>query len=148
MRPDGLTLELTRVLACPREQVFEFFTDAQLLSQWWGPAGFNIPNIEFAPSVGATYRIEMQPPSGDTFELVGTFKGVEPPALLAFSFEWRPSDPDDIETVAQLSFEQINDSTEVRLTHRPFRNEARRALHRDGWSESFDKLAELMTDER
>ena len=139
---------MTRVISRPRDRVFECFTDAALLARWWGPADFSIPSIEFAPRVGATYRIEMQPPAGDAFALTGTFREFDAPSRLAFSFLWRPPHPDDVETVAQLSFEVIDESTEVRLSQRSFRTEARRALHRDGWSESFDKLAELLLRRR
>jgi len=132
----------------PRERVFEFFTDAALLALWWGPAGFSIPSIDFAPRVGATYRIEMRPPEGDAFQLIGTFHEIDSPSRLAFSFEWRPPDPDDVETVAQLSFDVIDDSTAVHLSQQPFKTEARRALHRDGWNESFDKLAHLVAEHR
>jgi hypothetical protein len=31
------------------------------------------------------------------------------------------------------------------LTQGPFKNEARRALHRDGWTDSFDKLEQLLS---
>jgi uncharacterized protein YndB with AHSA1/START domain len=128
--------------------VFEFFSDAALLAQWWGPAGFSIPRIDFAPRVGASYRIEMQPLEGVAFQLVGTFDRVDAPSELSFSFEWRPADPDDVVTVAQLTFAVIDDSTAVHLFQQPFKTEARRALHRDGWNESFDKLADLVPERR
>ena len=148
MPADGLSLELRRVLPTPRERVFEFFADAALLAEWWGPTGFSIPSIDFVPRVGGTYRIEMQPPDGDAFELTGTFREVDVPSRLAFSFEWQPADPDDQVTLAQLAFEAIDDSTTVRLRQGPFKTEARRALHRDGWTESLDKLAELLSRRR
>lgn len=146
MRPDGLSLEVIRVLPVRRERLFEFFADAALLARWWGPVGFSIPSIDFAPRVGATYRIEMQPPEGDAFQLIGTFHEVDAPSRLTFSFQWRPPDPDDVETVAQLSFDDIDGATGVQLTQGPFKTEARRALHRDGWNESFDRLAALVAD--
>ena len=68
----GLSLELTRAFAAPCARVVEFFTDAALLAEWWGPQGFSIPSIEFAPGVGASYRIEMQPPEGQAFALTGS----------------------------------------------------------------------------
>jgi uncharacterized protein YndB with AHSA1/START domain len=145
VRPDGLSLEMTRVFPAPRLRVFEFFTDPALLAQWWGPRGFRIPSIDFTPGVGSTYRIEMQPPEGEGFALTGTFRRVDP-SRLAFSFEWEPADPEDQETVAELSFSAIDDSTKVRLEQGPFKTEARRALHRDGWTESFDKLAALVAE--
>jgi uncharacterized protein YndB with AHSA1/START domain len=53
-------------------------------------------------------------------------------------------DPDDVETLVALSFRDLGGSTEVALTQGRFKTEARLALHRDGWTDSFDKLlAEL-----
>ncbi len=57
---------------------------------------------------------------------------------------WENPDPDDVETVASLSFRDLGGSTEVALTQGPFKTEARRALHRDGWTDSFDKLERLI----
>jgi uncharacterized protein YndB with AHSA1/START domain len=128
--------------------VFDFFADAALLAEWWGPRGFTIPSIDFRPRIGGSYRIEMQPPGGDAFRLRGTFREVDAPSRLAFTFEWEPADPDDQETLAQLKFEGTADSTTVQLLQGPFKTEARCALHRDGWRESFDKLAELVSVQR
>jgi uncharacterized protein YndB with AHSA1/START domain len=135
---------MTRVLSAPRARVFKLFADADRVAEWWGPRGFSIPSIDFAPRAGANYRIEMRPPEGESFYLTGTFLEVDAPSRLAFSFEWEPADPDDQETVAQLSFNSIDDSTEVVLAQGQFRTEERRALHRDGWTESFDKIGELL----
>src|SRR5215217_6181315 len=106
MSADGVLLELTRLFPAPRARVFEFFTGAALLAQWWDPRG------------------------------------------LAFAFEWEPADPDDEETLAQLAFEVTDDLTRIQLRQGPFKTEARRALHRDGWTDSLDKLAELVTQQR
>jgi uncharacterized protein YndB with AHSA1/START domain len=99
--------------------------------------------LEFDARVGESYRIEMQPPEGDPFYLTGEFGEVDPPARLAFTFIWEDPDPDDVETVARLSFRDLGESTEVALTQGPLKTEARRALHQDGWTDSFDKLERL-----
>lgn len=136
-----MTLELERILPADRGRVFEAFADADQLAQWWGPVGFTIPAIDFDPRVGRSYRIEMKPPEGDAFALVGAFHAVEPPERLVFGFVWEEPDPDDVEMVVELSFEDRGESTRVALRQRPFRTEARRQLHREGWSETLDKLA-------
>jgi uncharacterized protein YndB with AHSA1/START domain len=94
--------------------------------------------------VGEAYRIEMQPPEGDAFHVAGEFRELEPPSRLAFTFAWEPPDPDDVENLVELSLVDRGESTEVRMRQAPFRTEARRELHRDGWSESFDKLERLV----
>jgi uncharacterized protein YndB with AHSA1/START domain len=86
----------------------------------------------------------MQPPEGDVFYLSGEFQAVEPGGRLAFTFRWEPPDPDDRETLATLVLEDVGFDTVVRLTQGEFTTEGRLALHREGWSESFDRLAELL----
>jgi len=140
---DELTLEIERVLGAVPSIVFGAFTDAVELAKWWGPRGFTIPRLEFEPHVGRSYRIDMQPPQGDPFHLIGEFREIDPPVRLAYTFIWEEPDPDDVETVVTLSFRGLGESTEVALRQGPFKTEARRALHRDGWSDSLDKLEGL-----
>jgi uncharacterized protein YndB with AHSA1/START domain len=138
---EELSLGLERILPSNRLRVFDAFTDADRLAQWWGPAGFTIPSVDFEPHVGRSYRIEMKPPEGDPFALIGEFHAVEVPERLAFGFIWEEPDPDDVEMLAELTFEDRGESTRVALRQGPFRTEARRQLHLDGWSETLEKLA-------
>ena len=147
MRADGLALEMKRVLPAAASLVFEAFTDPSELAKWWGPEGFITPSLEFDPRVGESYRIEMQPPEGDSFYLTGEFREVDPPARLAYTFVWEDPDPDDVETLVALSFRDFGESTEVVFTQGLFKTEARRALHRDGWTDSFNKLEALLSSQ-
>jgi uncharacterized protein YndB with AHSA1/START domain len=140
---DELTLELKRVLAAVPSVVFGAFSDASELARWWGPKGFTIPSLNFQPRAGGRYRIEMQPPQGDPFYLTGEFREVDRPVRLAYTFVWEDPDPDDRETLVILSFRDVGESTEVALRQGPFKTEARRALHREGWTDSLDKLEGL-----
>ena len=143
-RSDEQMLEIQRVLPAARSVVFGAFTDPDELAKWWGPRGFSVPSLEFEPRVGETYRIEMKPPEGQRFHLTGEFREVDPPARLTFTFVWDPPDPDDVETLVALSFRDLGDSTEVALTQGPFKTEDRCALHRDGWTDSLDKLQRVV----
>jgi uncharacterized protein YndB with AHSA1/START domain len=136
---------MNRTLPAAPSLVFEVFTDPNELARWWGPEGFSTPSLEFDPRVGESYRIEMQPPEGDVFYLTGEFRVVDPPARLAYTFRWEDPDPDDVETVIDLSFRDLGESTEVVFTQGLFKTEARRALHRDGWTDSFNKLEALLS---
>jgi uncharacterized protein YndB with AHSA1/START domain len=139
-----LSLEMKRVLPAAPSVVFAAFSKPSELAKWWGPQGFTIPSAEFDPRVGGTYRIEMRPPDGDPFYLTGEFREVDPPSRLAYTFAWEDPDPDDLETLVGLSFRDFGESTEVALTQGPFKTEARRALHRDGWTDSLDKLEHFL----
>src|SRR3954469_1614304 len=138
-------LEMERVLPASRDVVFRAFTTADELAQWWGPEGFTIPSLDFEPHIGGDYRIEMQPPEGDAFYLVGSFREVDPPLRMAFTFVWEDPDPDDVETLVELSFRELGEATEVGLLQGAFKTEARRELHRGGWTDTFDKLERFVS---
>src|SRR3954453_10021055 len=162
-----LVLEIERVLPLARPAAFAAFTDPNVLARWWGPEGVSIPSLNFEPRAGERYRIEMQPREGEAFYLTGEFREVDPSERLAFTFAWEEPDPDDVETLAELAlrdpggrrgeapdpddvetlaelaFRDRGGSTVVALTQGAFKTEARRELHRGGWTDSFDKLERL-----
>ncbi len=142
---DGLTLQLNRIVAVRRRVVFRACTEPDELAQWWGPHGFTMLDIELDLRVGGAYRFAMQPPEGDLFHISGEFRAIEPPALLEYTFRYEQPDPDDRETVVRLVFQDAGDSTEISLVQSGFASEARRALHDGGWSDSFDRLQDLLS---
>jgi uncharacterized protein YndB with AHSA1/START domain len=141
---EELSLSMTRSLPATRTEVWSAMTDPGQLARWWGPKGFATPSVEFEPSVGASYRIAMRPPEGEPFHLIGELREVVAPERLAFTFVWDPATPDDRETLATLTLREQGEGTAVELTQGEFATEERRALHEDGWAESFDKLEELL----
>jgi uncharacterized protein YndB with AHSA1/START domain len=141
---DGRVLSMKRVLPAPRAVVYRALSDARELAKWWGPRGFSTPSVEFDPQVDGSYRIAMQPPDGDLFFLSGEFREVDPPARLAYTFRWDPPDPDDRQTVVTLSLQGRGGRTGVLLTQGEFATDERRALHEEGWSDSFRRLERVL----
>jgi uncharacterized protein YndB with AHSA1/START domain len=139
-----LVLELKCLLAAPRQRIFRTLTEPAELTKWWGPHGFTTPEIELDLIVGGGYRFAMQAPDGDPFHLSGEFLEVDPPTRLAYTFRWDEPDPDDRVTVVRLSLDSVGEATEISLSHGEFATEARLALHRSGWADSFEKLRELL----
>lgn len=141
----GLSLHLTRVLPAPVPLVFNAHADPVELAKWWGPKGFSSPSIEINLCVGGGYRIAMQPPDSELFYLSGEFLDVAPPTHLAYTFRWEDPTPDDRETIVTLSLRDLSGSTELTIDQGVFATEERRALHEQGWTESLDRLQELIS---
>ena len=136
-----LTVKVSGIVQASPQRVFDAMTDPEQVAEWWGPEGFTCPAVSIDPRVGGAYRIAMQPPEGELFHLAGEYLEVEPPFRLVYTFRWEPPDPDDRETVARLVLHERGGATEVELTQGSFATEARRELHKAGWTDSLARLA-------
>lgn len=143
-----LALHLERVVDAPRAVVFRMHSEPELFARWWGPRGFTVASVEADVRVGGAYRIEMQPPEGDAFFLSGEFIDVEAPARLSYTFRYEEPDPDDRENVVVFSLDDLGAATAVSVDQSPFATEARLALHRQGWTDTLERLADAVTETR
>ena len=71
---------LERIIAAPREIVWQAWTDPEMLKQWWGPNGVTIPECEVDLKVGGKFYIVME-----AGEAMGPYKGTEWPMLAEFT---------------------------------------------------------------
>jgi len=142
--PTRSQLHLEKIVAASPEHVFAAFVDATQLRRWWGPTGFTVQPLRFDAVEGADYRLAMQPPEGDLFHIRGTFRAVEAPRRLIFSFIYEEPDPDDQETLVGLTFESTDPGTRVTLDQGPFKTAARLELHHQGWTETLQRLEQSL----
>src|SRR5262249_8254524 len=84
------------------------------------------------------------PPEGEVFHIGGTFRAVEAPSHLAFTFAYEEPDPDDQETLVTVTFEPTEQGTVVVVEQSPFKTAERCALHRDGWTDSLERLEQAL----
>lgn len=139
-----MQLRLEKTFVPPPERVFAAFVDPEQLRLWFGPVGFTVPALEVHAVEGGGYRITMQPPEGDAFHIRGTFRTIEAPRRLVFTFSYEEPDPDDQDTLVTVTFEPADQGTRLVLDQEPFKTAARLTLHRDGWTESLERLEQVL----
>jgi len=140
-----MRLQLESFLAVAPERVFAAFVDPDQLRQWFGPIGFTVPELEVDAVEGEDYRLAIQPPEGDAFHIRGTYRTVEAPRRLAFTFVYEEPDPDDQETLVTVALEPVEHGTRILVEQSPFKTAERLELHRDGWTDSLERLEEALS---
>ncbi len=141
-----LTLHLKRRFAAPREKVFRAWTDPEALKQWWGPPGYESPNAKVDLRAGGRYRLAMRKlPDGEVFYLSGTYREVQPPVRLVFTWAWESPEMDMGETLVTVEFLDRGEETEVVLTHELFPNAEICEQHNQGWNGCLDRLTQFLS---
>ena len=131
------TLEIRRLIAAPRERVFDAWTQAKELDRWSAPSPMT-PKAEVDLRVGGRYRIVMRDPNGVERSVGGVYRVIERPSKLVYTWKWEESPmPDSIITI---EFHDRGQQTEVLLRHEGLTDVESRARHEHGWNGCFDNL--------
>ena len=135
-------LRLERLIAAPPERVFELWTEPELIAQWFGPDGYEIPSYALDVRPGGKWRTTMRSPEGKLHTVSGVYRVIEKPRRLVFTWAW---DQDDgsrgHETEVTVTFEPTPGGTRLKLSQQTFQSREVRDNHGKGWSSSFDCLA-------
>ena len=146
----GRELTLTRILNAPRELVFKVWTEEKHFAKWWGPKDFTAPICELDVRVGGVIHILMKGDNGYENDLDGTFHEIVEPEKLVFTitgFKDENGVP-KIENYNTITFVEKDGKTEMTLhvIVKQIAPELEFALAgmMEGWSQSLDKLIELV----
>jgi uncharacterized protein YndB with AHSA1/START domain len=131
-------LRMRRRFRASREQVFDAWTNPDVLRRWWaaGPT-WETPHAEVDLRPGGRYRLAMRDPeSGAVRAAGGEYVDVNRPERLAYTWTWEGA-ADEMEgsqeTLVTVEFLEDGNATEVVLTHEGFADERIRDLHVEGW---------------
>ena len=148
---------ITRTFDAPRALVFKMWTDPEHLAKWWGPRGFTNPTCEADVRPGGKIYIIMRGPpgtpySGD-FPMTGEFQEIVAPEKIVFtSFAIDKDGNVQIEGHNTITFTEQGGKTTLTIKARAV---ARVAIGAQmiqgmemGWTQSIDKLEELVAQSR
>jgi uncharacterized protein YndB with AHSA1/START domain len=142
---DSTTLRLRRTFDAPVEDVFDAWTNPEVLRRWWSvtPAG-RTPVAEVDLRVGGAYRLSMEDPDAGTVHTVrGEYREVRRPELLVYSWCWEEGEgrTGHVSTV-KVEFVGEGERTTVVLEHSDLESPQSRERHGHGWEACLGMLAE------
>lgn len=140
------TLRISRMIPASIENVFEAWTNPDILSKWAAPEGINHISYDVDLRVGGSYTLVMRNDDGALHTAFGTYVEIDPPHRLAYTWDWKEDEYRmDVETLVTVQLKAVGNATEVLLTHERFPAEEAVAGHNEGWTSCLNRLEGLLT---
>jgi len=151
--PRNLSLQFNTRIPATASQVFDAWTNPELLKTWLAPGNMTVPAVSRDLRPGGAYRIEMKgtaavhngeaPLRAEDLIVVahGVYTWLVPGRQL--SYTWSGSwDPSEESHVTVSLFEEPSGTT-ITLDHIGFHSDQSMQAHRSGWQSSLTKLRQL-----
>jgi uncharacterized protein YndB with AHSA1/START domain len=111
--PSDREIVITRDFEAPRALVFEAWTKAEHVAQWWDPNGAPLAICEIDLRPDGAFRFVHQGPGGSAHPFSGTYREIAAPERLVFVTQVSPS---GAETVGTLVFAEHQGKTTLTMT--------------------------------
>lgn len=140
------TLTIKRTFEAPIQLVWDAWTQAERIAQWWGPKGMETKVIVHDFKVGGKWKYVMQMPNGGEFIAEGEYVEILAPNKLITSANFRP--------MTEGVVLEIHLKAEGAVTHFTFNvihpteeycKQQEAMGFYNGWGSTFDRLAELLS---
>jgi uncharacterized protein YndB with AHSA1/START domain len=156
-RQDIKELTITRTFDAPGELVWKAWTEPERLMRWWGPRAFTSPFCKIDFRVGGVYLNSMRSPEGKDYWSTGVYREIVPLERIVVTDSFADENGNvvpgtyygmsgdlPLELLVTITFEEHEGKTTLTLRHAGFPPGEQWDGARQGWSESFDKLAECL----
>jgi uncharacterized protein YndB with AHSA1/START domain len=142
-------VELSRVFAARREQVFAAWSSAEHVKHWFCPAAFTVPEATVEFRAGGKFEVCMRAPDGQDHWTRGHFVEIIPNARLVIDMGVADADGQPLfsaHTVVVLRDEAGGTRLEVTQSYLVFQSIAEQMIRgaNQGWTETLDRLGRAL----
>ena len=144
--PSDREIVATRVFDAPRRLVWDACTSSDHLPNWLlGPEGWTMPVCEIDLRPGGAWHFVWRGADGTELEMRGVYQEITPPERLVNTESWGGDWPETLNTL--ILTEEDGKTTITQSGLYPSKEARDAALNtgmEEGWSASYDRLAEYL----
>jgi glutathione S-transferase len=134
---------MRRVMKASPDKVFDALVNPDLIRRWMCPESLTVASIENDPVPGGEFRLVMLEADGRTYPARGTYRAIDPPRKLAFSWTWETEAMAGIETEITIELTPAGNDTLFVMTHAGLPSEDERRSHQGGWTSAINQLERM-----
>jgi uncharacterized protein YndB with AHSA1/START domain len=147
------SITILRYFNAPLELVWQAWSVAEHMEQWWGPKNFTSPKCNTDFRVGGKYHWCMRSPEGQDFWTTGIYREIEPMQKIVYTDNFADPEGNIVpatyygmgeelsgECLVTLTFEEADGKTQMTVVHEGLPDGEILDLTTQSWNDSFDKL--------
>ena len=143
---DNRTLTIERTFNAPLQLVWEAWTQAEHIAEWWGPKGMKTRIMEHNFKVGGSWKYAMTMPNGGDFIAEGIYAEIVEQEKIVTSADFKPM-TEGVEM--EILFKEIEGQTQftfhvIHPTEAYCKQQEEMGFY-NGWGSTFDRLDEFLT---
>lgn len=148
MTEAGVPLIVRRLIPAPRRRIFEVFSRAELLAQWFTPSpDIDLDILDFNFKENGIFRFRYIMPDGRHPVVGGAYERISAPEEIVVSWLWEAPDPlQGLDMRVLFRFHECGDATEVVIWHEKLPSDTACSIHEDGWEGSLDSLCRFLIE--
>jgi uncharacterized protein YndB with AHSA1/START domain len=138
-------LQISRVIAAPRERVFAAWTSPEEIKMWFGPEAGRVLDAQVDLRVGGEYCFYTSTPTLGEVRVRGQYREIIPPSKLVYTWQWEGNPEFEVgSSLVTVEFVEVGGLTTIHLTHEQLPSAESRDAHAHGWIGALDKLEKYL----
>ena len=146
MTADDALVEVRRRFRVAPEKVFAAFAEARWVRRWLSPSpDITLALLQFDFREGGAYRFVYHVPGGQITTVRGTYRLIEAPSKIVFS--WLIEPPDEhagLESEVTVTITPYGEVTELIIRHERLMRPGAKVRHAAGWRGALEQLGALL----
>ena len=137
----GNTVTMKRTFNAPIKVVWEAWTQAAHIAQWWGPKGMETKVLAHDFRVGGQWKYSMAMPDGKEFISEGVYQEIVPYEKIVTSADFKPmTEGVELHVLMEAEGDQTHFTFKVVHSSEDYRIQQEKMGIYNGWGTVFDRL--------
>ncbi len=138
------SFKTSRVFDAPKRLVFEAWSKAEHLKQWFPPNGFTMPRCTLEFRAGGVFSFDFRGPDGVDFPCEGRFDEIVPDERIVFTSKLHG----DLVATATVTFAEVDGKTTLTVEQVYSHHDDAVRGAPVGWGQTLDHLAAFVANAR
>jgi uncharacterized protein YndB with AHSA1/START domain len=143
------SIQIQKTFPFPVDRIFQAWTDGEELKSWWKPSNFNLTESKTDVKTGGIIEYRFRNEAVEEASLTGSYRDVQPNALLDYDWTWEVSGKPTSEGSKQhitIRFTADGEGCTVAVTQEQ-EAELEQESVQHSWEEAFENLKTYLSSQ-